>query len=392
MIRKFPKIKGYHIKKKLGQGGMASVYLGIDKRLHKMVAVKVFVLTDFGSQKKAKRFLKEAQILSRLTHPNIVDVLKVEKTGQYYTIVMEYLQTSLREVIDRQDRIPPHDALKIVYHISEALTYLHKRGIVHRDVKPGNIMFRQDMTPVLLDFGIVKTFRGRETQLTETGTFVGTPYYMSPEQCTLQKIDRRSDLYSLGVVLFEMLRGRVPFRGKNAKEVFQKHLSAPIPRLPRGVAPVQPLIEVMMAKEKRKRIRSQKRIAQMIVRLLNDPSLAHSNGPDFSSSQSGKYTLSDRTLKSDLGEGEVTLQSLTGGGAKAGKHTLRRILWITLLAGVLGVLALRYGLGYSYKTILVTGLKGILYGFKMLVDFIASLFDRGGGQPAVLIRFLIPGG
>lgn len=385
-MKKFPKIKGYHIKKKLGQGGMASVFLGIDKKLHKMVAIKVFVLTDFGSQKKAKRFLKEARILSKLNHPNIVDVHRVEKTGNYYYIVMEYLQSSLREVIDKRKTVPPHDALKILYHISGALTYLHARGIVHRDIKPGNIMFRQDMTPVLLDFGIVKTFQGRETQLTETGTFVGTPFYMSPEQCTLQKIDRRSDLYSLGVVFYEMLRGKVPYRGKNAKEVFQKHLKAPVPRLPGTLSSIQPLLNRLMAKDKRKRIRSQKRISQMVVRLLNNPALANRSSPAEGSTRPGKYTLDDRTIKSGIGDGEITLETLNGDSGKTLRHLFRNILLITLILVVVTVLILIYVFGFSLKTILVTALKVILYGFKWLITMIGSLLEKAGDAPDTLLR------
>ena len=118
MIKKYPKIKGYYIKKKLGQGGMASVFLGIDKKMHKMVAIKVFVVNDFGGQKRGKRFLKEARLLSKMNHPNIINVYKVEKTGEYYYIVMEYLPRCLRDIIDNQ-KYRPAIRMTVICHVGD---------------------------------------------------------------------------------------------------------------------------------------------------------------------------------------------------------------------------------------------------------------------------------
>jgi serine/threonine-protein kinase PpkA len=263
----FPVIPGYKIKKKLGEGGMADVYMGIQENLNRLVAIKFLSPEIFGNKRLAKRFFKESRTLSRLVHPNIVTIYHVGNVKRFYFIVMEYLQDSLKEKLREDGVISPDKAIHIISQIAGALTYVHRKGIIHRDIKPENILFRKDGTPVLVDFGIAKAMDS-QTNLTMTGMSVGTPLYMSPEQCLAQKLDSRSDIYSLGVVLFEALTGRVPYTAKDAVGIAMKHLHDPIPKLPKRLSKYQLIINRMMAKKKRKRICSVEEFNAIAKKLL----------------------------------------------------------------------------------------------------------------------------
>lgn len=267
-MSEFPVIPGYKIKKKLGQGGMADVYLGVRENLSRIVAIKVLSLETFRNPRMSKRFVKEARLLSLLTHPNIVAVYDVGQVDRYHFIVMEYLQEGLSERIKKNRVIPPREAVHIALQVADALFYAHGKGYIHRDIKPDNIMFRQDGTPVVLDFGIARAVDSR-TKLTRTGMSVGTPQYMSPEQCNAETLDGRSDIYSLGVVLFEMLTGKPPYSADDTMGIVMKHLKDPVPVLPGGLRDYQPLIDGMMAKEKKKRLRSKDRLHEIVKRLLS---------------------------------------------------------------------------------------------------------------------------
>jgi hypothetical protein len=179
---------------------------------------------------------------------------------------MEYLEESLRERMNREPvgKIAPGIALDIVKGIMGALDYAHLQGIYHRDIKPENIMFRKDNTPVLLDFGIAKIF---DEHITKTGTIMGTTYYMSPEQCISGEIDGRTDIYSLGVVLFEMLTGKKPYEGDSGISLALKHIEGPVPKLPQELNKYQPLIDKMMAKDKKERIFSRPEFSKLLERI-----------------------------------------------------------------------------------------------------------------------------
>ncbi len=267
-MAEFPVIPGYKIKKKIGQGGMADVYLGVQENLSRIVAIKVLSLDMARSPRTGKRFIKEARTLSRLTHPNIVTIHDVGQAARLYFIVMEYLQDSLKERIGKKRKIPPEESFHIVLQVADALFHAHAKGYIHRDIKPDNIMFRQDGTPVVLDFGIAKSLNSG-TKLTRTGMSVGTPQYMSPEQCNAETLDGRSDIYSLGVVLYEMLTGKPPYTGNDTMSVVMKHLKAPVPVLPAALREYQPAIDKMMAKEKKKRLRSKNQLNEIFKQFLN---------------------------------------------------------------------------------------------------------------------------
>lgn len=267
-MSKFPEIPGYRIKKKLGEGGMANVYLGVQENLSRMVAVKVLNMGIFSSPRLAKRFVKEAKTLSQLVHPHIVTIYDVGKVDRNYYIVMEYLQDSLKEVINKRRKIPPEESLPMVNQVADALFYAHENGIIHRDIKPDNILFRKDGTPVVLDFGIAKHLDS-DTKLTRTGISVGTPQYMSPEQCNAERVDGRSDIYSLGVVLFEMLTGKPPYVSTTTMGVVMQHLHDPVPKLPENLTAYQPIIDKMMVKDRKRRLRSRNSLNNLIKELLN---------------------------------------------------------------------------------------------------------------------------
>ena len=190
-------IRGYLIKKQLGVGGMSRVYLANDPKLKRNIAVKV-LLSSYSSDKRVtKRFVKEARTAAQLQHSNIISIYDVGKYNNKYYIAMEYLKESLKDRIRKGSlKNEPENILKVIRTIADALLYAHRKGFVHRDIKPDNVMFRDDGTLVLLDFGIVKALRS-ESNLTRTGMSVGTPKYMSPEQMRAKKVDERSDIYSL---------------------------------------------------------------------------------------------------------------------------------------------------------------------------------------------------
>ncbi|NIM14082.1 MAG: protein kinase [Candidatus Aminicenantes bacterium] len=258
-MKQLPQIPGYRIIRKLGQGGMADVYLGFQEKLAREVAIKVLDPLLLRDTQFAKRFVKEAQTAAQLVHPNIITIHDVgvvkDSEHHYYYIVMEFLAESLSERLKQGGPMPPEEALDIVKKIAGALDYAHKKGFIHRDIKPDNIMFRFDGSVVLVDFGIARAMDST-TQLTRTGMSIGTPHYMSPEQCKGEKIDGRSDIYSLGVELYEILTGDVPYKAESTAGIIIKHIQDPIPTLPEELSIYQPLIDKMMAKNRDTRIQS----------------------------------------------------------------------------------------------------------------------------------------
>ena len=254
-MSKMPQIPGYQLIKKLGQGGMADVYLGVQEKLQRHVAIKVMVPALFRDDQFSKRFVKEAQTAAQLSHPNIITIHDVGEAEHSHYIVMEYLEETLSDRLTLKKCLPPREALEIVKMIAGALDYAHKKGFIHRDIKPDNIMFRGDGTVVLVDFGIARAMDSG-THLTRTGMSIGTPHYMSPEQCKGEKIDGRSDIYSLGVQLYELLTGKVPYEAENTAGIIIKQIQDPVPTLPPHLSQYQFLIDKMMAKNRELRIQS----------------------------------------------------------------------------------------------------------------------------------------
>lgn len=257
-------IPGYKVKKELGAGGMAKVYLALDTKLDRAVALKVLSPAFAENSRITKRFIKEAKTAAQLQHSNIVSIFDVGKQGTMYYFAMEYLRENLKERIKQGGGIKPREALAIIKEVAKALSYAHKKGFVHRDIKPDNIMFRKDGAVVLVDFGIVKAVN-EKTKLTRTGISVGTPQYMSPEQIKASKVDGRSDIYSLGIVLYELLTGKLPYQADDVVKLALQHTGGPIPKLPEKLKDFQPLIDKMLAKNPHERVRN----AEGLIRLID---------------------------------------------------------------------------------------------------------------------------
>lgn len=247
------KIPGYTLKKKLGQGGMAAVFLAEQESFQREVALKVMFPQIAKEPGFAERFLQEARTVARLTHPHIIVVHDVGVANGLHYFAMEYHTGGDLTHRIRNGGITAYQALTITSQIADALALAHEHQIIHRDIKPDNILFRaHNDAAILTDFGIAKSL-DNNMQLTQLGSAVGTPKYMSPEQARGQKVDGRTDIYSLGVMLFEMLTGRAPFQADEALALGIKHCQDPIPRLPGELSRYQPLIDRMLAKEPKDR-------------------------------------------------------------------------------------------------------------------------------------------
>ncbi len=213
----------YRIVRKLGMGGMANVYLAEDEVLGRRVAIKILNDRHAGDDQFVERFRREAKNAASLSHPNIVSIYdRGEAEGTYY-IAMEYLDgRSLKELIVARGPAPIHLAVDYARQILAALRFAHRHGIVHRDIKPHNVLVDGEGRLKVTDFGIA---RAGASQMTEAGSIIGTAQYLSPEQAKGASVDQTSDLYSVGVVLYELLTGVVPFSGDTPVEIAMKHLS-----------------------------------------------------------------------------------------------------------------------------------------------------------------------
>lgn len=233
----------YHILEGLGEGGMAFVYKAYDTRLEADVAVKVIrteALPQNAVERALKRFEREAKALARLTHPNIVKVTDFGEHGGKPYLVMPYLPGGTLKQLLKNQPMAWNEAAHLLLPIARALDYAHRRGTIHRDVKPSNILITEDGEPMLTDFGIAKIIDEEVTMdLTGTSAAVGTPEYMAPEQVTARNVDHRADIYALGVVFYEMVTGRKPFTADTPMAVLFKHASEPLPR-PKGIVPSLP--------------------------------------------------------------------------------------------------------------------------------------------------------
>jgi len=263
-----PEIAGYTTEAILGEGGMATVYLAVQESLSRHVALKVMNPVLMIDKDFCRRFLNEGRLIAKLVHPNIVTVYDIGISDRFHYLSMTYLPAgTLKERI--HGGLSIGEAVYIVKCLADALGYAHTHGIVHRDIKPGNVLFTQGGAPVLTDFGIAKSVGG-ETRLTSTGVTVGSVGYMSPEQTLGLDVDARSDLYSLGVLFWQMLTGALPYAATDPFAVALKHANDPIPRLPENLERFQPVIERLMAKKADDRFASAEEVTSALDAIMQE--------------------------------------------------------------------------------------------------------------------------
>jgi len=255
-------IKGYRVLRKLGEGGMSQIFLAENTRTGQVGALKVLTVTS-GEMTDLKLFIKEYDIICKLDSPFIVRIYDHGVADDHIFIAMEYLPCG-----NLKDRmmlgLGPNEALDVLVQLGRALDTVHCVGIVHRDVKPHNVMFRDPKSLVLVDFGVSRV--SQQTSVIRAGQIVGTPTYISPDAILGTALDGRSDLYSTGVMLYEMLTGKPPYTGNSVGELLLKHTRDDVPRLPNRFAPYQELTERLLAKSPDERFASAAEMLRYVER------------------------------------------------------------------------------------------------------------------------------
>ena len=247
-------VPGYRILDNIGEGGFARVFLAEQTALERNVALKVMSPTLANDVDYCERFLREGKTLAKLSdHADIVTIFDIGRAGQFYYMAMEYLGgPNLQERI--ADNGYKGETNAVLRSVAGALEHAHSGGVVHRDIKPGNVLFRKDGGAVLSDFGIAKSANTADNTLTMAGAQIGTPSYMSPEQCRGEsEIDGRADLYSLGAMLYEMLTGKKPYTALDPMGIMLAHISEPVPELPSEHSKHQAVLNRLMAKPREER-------------------------------------------------------------------------------------------------------------------------------------------
>jgi len=271
MPEEFPSISGYKIESKIGEGGMAQVYLAMQEGFDRHVALKVLSSDLISDDEYKIRFSREARISAKMSHHSIVPVYDYGSCGDFHYIAMEYLPGGdLKQKM--LNGITLEQALEITITIAKGLDYAGKKNLVHRDIKPENILFREDNSPVISDFGIARQTNS-QNNLTIVGSIIGTPKYMSPEQAQGKDLDQRSDLYALGTMFYELLTGKPPFQGDSAISVGIKHITEVPPALPPELAVFRPFVDQILKKDPKERFQTGQELAEALqaykTRLIN---------------------------------------------------------------------------------------------------------------------------
>lgn len=324
-----PEIPGFTIVEMIGEGAMARVFLAIQKNLNRKVALKVMNQSLAHDPAFRDRFLAEAEDTAKFIHPGIVTIYNTDVFDDNYYLVLEYLEAGTlkdrqraRQKANKESGDPTaqqfteEEVLALMAELADALAYAHSKNVIHRDLKPANIMFRSDGRAVLSDFGIAKSVT-ENRELTLTGFSVGTPAYMSPEQKLGANIDTRSDLYSLGVVFFELLTGHKPFHTRTGNYAdLRKELDAEVPQLPPERADLQPMLNKLLAKDPAERYQSASELLKDIQQISG-----HSSFVD------------DDATVIQLGSGAAGGPAATGKKNKPLKVALITLLAVAMIGG-----------------------------------------------------------
>jgi serine/threonine-protein kinase PpkA len=257
-----PRIAGYKVLQPVGQGGQAKVYLAERVADRLSLALKVLDRQVRQDPIYLERLRREYQVLAAVENPYVARIYDHNFSGDLPYIAMEFVPYGTLAGRIRGG-IEPQEALRLVGQIAHALDAIHAKGIVHRDLKPANILFRPDGRPVVVDFGLAKDLSA-STTLTIAGQLLATPRYMSPEQCLSLAVDGRSDLYSLGVVFYEMLTGQRMYDSANSAEVVNLHVHAPVPTLPEDLAAYQGVLGRLLAKKPEDRFQSARELFALL--------------------------------------------------------------------------------------------------------------------------------
>jgi eukaryotic-like serine/threonine-protein kinase len=275
-------LDGYRLVKKLGEGGMSQVFLAERADSGERHVLKLARITADEDGEVMQRFIAEYALVSQINHPNVARIFHQGFSETHAYIAMEYFpEGDLRKLIQLShtlqhtpnNTLTPDTAVAILIQVAAALDAVHKGGVVHRDMKPDNIMLRTDGSLALADFGIAKHAQ-TDLYLTAHGEVFGTPVYIAPEQATGQEVDQRADIYSLGAMFFELLTGKPPYHARDAQTMLEQHVNAPLPTLPSHLRRFAPLIERMLAKDPDERPDSALAVLAELGPLFNAPSIS----------------------------------------------------------------------------------------------------------------------
>ncbi|MDW8479005.1 MAG: serine/threonine-protein kinase [Xanthomonadales bacterium] len=345
-VADIPEFPGYEVLRELGVGGMSRVFLARQKSLGRLVAIKLMRATGDDREQVEKRFLQEGRTMARLPHRNIAAIYDIVQRPDATYIAMEFLEGGT--LSDRmRGGLSLAEAVSITVQLAQALQFAHDHGVIHRDLKPSNVMFRDPQTPVLTDFGIARQRDVEALRLTQTGMLIGTPTYMSPEQINGHEVDGRSDLYSLGVMFYELLTGQPPFRGDTPVSVLMAHLTQKPPPLPERFAAFQPVIDRCLAKQPDERYSSVREFVRALKSIvLNSQTLMATLAadPDLTASEQLRalgFSISHPAITDVERAAADAKRAVRGGGAAPWWRRLAgRGGWIAggaLVAGLAGL-------------------------------------------------------
>jgi eukaryotic-like serine/threonine-protein kinase len=391
------------IEKEIAKGGMAEVYLGTHLTLDRFVAVKVmhnYVETDPELQ---ARFEREAKVVAGLRHPNIVQILDFDTADGHPYIVMEYLKGPslaiyLRELHTRNRRLQPAQIARLLITIATALDYAHEQGVIHRDIKPGNIILHnktnevspgQPITertePVLTDFGLVRIVQA--TTQTASGAISGTPAYMSPEQAQGVRVDHRSDIYSLGVVLYEMVAGRIPFEADTSWTVIYKHINEPPPAITGLPLAVQNVIDRALAKKPEHRYQTARAFAADYMDAIG--MIAEANTLRMSISTSRGLTTSPALARLPRSSGRIDpkpSQFVSGPQTETPVRSWPRLAVLAVI-GILALGFLAFSISRYLASIQTTGAPTEIHQTDHPTAESNAGIPAGTGDPVGVLRF-----